>query len=351
MATKKRGHKEYGIYFDESAKDGVYVFTAAVVENSKKRALDRHLLAIRREMTAAVLKVAPHLLDHPKLAHGKLLEIHAVDLYQSGGIFREVKRIDGQFWHHQHEWLRRTLELGAGLGVKYFYFPATDELIQNTIQTVGDPRIIYRDLKYKTIGERYQSIVMNPYFLSLLAVMHMIDDSLAQEGAVGQLFCHTYDEANSYSTIQSYALVQSAGHYTNISQPVFRTCSQEQCIQLADAAGYVLLQDAHSHAKGKSLKPEFSLWDRKYVRPMVQRPGNRPSPSKYLSIGTLLFEMFVSKPGGPPAFQRHLKRLWAARLAEGHSSARSNEQLVRLALELAEAETNKPPSEDGDLYT
>lgn len=348
--VREKTRKQYGIYFDESGKNGVYVFTAAVIELSKKKALEHQLLKIRREITTEVLSIDPNLTSHIKESQNGLFEIHAVDLYQSNGVYREIKRTDKKFWHRQHKWLQNTLAASDKYEVKYFYHESSDKDLGEVIAKIGHPADALGETKYKSVKEKFSAIFMNPYFVALLSVMHQIDNFLISENASGQIYCHTYDDANSYSTIESYSAVQKFGHFTRISQPVFKTCTEEQCIQCADTAGYVLLQEADSRRNEKPLKAEFRLWGKKYILRNIKDPGAIPTQDKVNSIGMLIFEMYVANPGGPPGFREALRDLWSKHLTTGVVTEGSNRSIIRAALRIAETKTNKPPSEDGDLY-
>ncbi|MFW8628290.1 hypothetical protein [Deinococcus sp. ME38] len=264
MGRKKPpGHtnkfKPYGIYFDESAreeatKDDItdawtktgqfaYVFTAATVNQRNKGRLESQLLDLRREMTNEVLRVAPHLETHKSLKDGHPLEIHAVDLYQSGGIYREIKRVDNLFWHKQHDWLERALEIGSHPGVKYHFQTSSTE--QNATSWSSVPKLddsLLRYLPFEKVKNKIKSMQSNPYFTSFPILLSRIDDYLISKHGKGDLYCHTNFDAKGYSTLDSFAHVRARGHYSRIKSPEFMTCTQEPLIQLADIAGYVLLQ-------------------------------------------------------------------------------------------------------------
>lgn len=70
----------------------------------------------------------------------------------------------------------------------------------------------------------------------------------------------------------------------------------------------------------------------------------------YAALGLIIFEMFASSPGGPSEFQDIVRALMAVWLnEEGGKSEPDMRRFLQAALDLYD-ETNKPPSEDGDLY-
>lgn len=342
--------EQYGIYFDESSKGNVFVFTAAVVKLSRKNALDRGLRRIRQDMTSAVLRELPNLKTHPKLLNGKLLEIHAVDLFQSGGIFRDVKRRSPDFWPRQHEWLRQTLEIAAGYDVKYIYLTIDQDTLEDIRRNVGLPSDILHDFRFQSVKDRFDSLFLNPYFTALLGVMERVNNYLESVNGEGQLYCHTYDHATSYSTIESYETTRRLGHFSRLKQPIFKTCSEEQAIQCADAAGYLVLQAIHATRNKLPLKEVFQEWGRKYFLSQSQEIWPERDEEIHGPLGLIIFEMFAARSGGPDRFQKIVRDLMSEYIRQEPTKEPPMREFLQAALEIYDAETNKPPSEDGDLY-
>lgn len=358
--------QHFGIYFDESArqlerKDDkgkrrptgkfAYVYTAAVIQDSRKRSLERNLTRLRREMTAAVLKAAPHLRQDPRFSEGQLLEIHAVDLYQSGGVYREMNKIQPGFWRQQHQWLARCLEYGAGAGIRYFcHTTSTDQF---EASWGGHGRLvnsIARDLPYEGVKAKLASLQNNPYFTSLPILLDAVDDYLISQQGYGVLFCHTYPDAKGFSTLDSFKLARERGHYTRLEVPQFKTCSEEQIIQCADAAGYVILQLLFATVFDQPLKPEFHQWMNSYVFNQWEKDPNNPPEDKKMSIGTLLMEFLMTNTGGPSEFQQAVKRTLPSVLRRSLAGDGSPWYLTEEGLVLGEPKVNRPQPEGRNLY-
>lgn len=349
--------KPYGVYFDESEKirpegdDSVYVFTAALIADSRKRALERKLTNLRREMTREVLRIMPELEQDSKLTDGKLLEIHAVDLYQSGGVYRKIKRLRPDFYHQQHEWLRRCLEYSAGYGVQYFTHMTSKSRYSDAWPHGNNmPDDLCRYLKYDSVLKRLRSMHQNPYFLALPIILSKLDEYLIKNNGYADIFCHTNESTKGFSTIGTYSTAQSRGHYTSLKQPTFRTCSQEQVIQSADAAGYVILQVLYSRVFKIPIKKEFIEWNEKYILPCFHPEVHFPGIDKRLSMSVIALEMFLTNTGGPSDFQTAIKATLPDVLERYLAGDKSPIFLTEAGVVLGHPKANTPPSGDEEVY-
>lgn len=383
MGRKKPpGHaaklKKYGIYFDESAREEAvkdattngwnktgqfaYVFTAATVNQRNKTSLENQLFDLRQEMTCEVLKVAPHLENHKSLRDGHPLEIHAVDLYQSGGIYREIKRIDDRFWHRQHDWLEKALQIGSHPGVRYHFNTSSTE--QNAASWGSVPRLddsLLKYLPFEKVKNKIKSMQANPYFTSFPILLSLIDDYLIEKGGRGDLYCHTNFDAKGYSTLASFAHVRARGHYARIKPPEFKTCTQEPLIQLADTAGYVLLQFHYSGLFNQPMNARVQRWLMEYVWPRVNLTPHHPSDPKKISMIMILMEFMMTNGGGPLEYQTAVRATVTETLLRSLNGDPGGFYLTRNGLVLGDPmrqknatdtqqTANRPPSEEGDLY-
>lgn len=353
----------YGVYFDESERihqpsgQSQFVFTAALLRDSRKAELEEKYLALRQEMTTAVLAVVPHLENHSSIRSG-LLEIHAVDLYQSKGIYREVNRIQPDFWKRQHQWLEQALAHASASGVKYFSVPADSEGYEQ--QVVEIRRSLFSNealTKYHSVQERITKMISNPYFLAFPFLLHEIDGYLRQTKGESKIYCHTNDDAKGFSEIKTLAQIKEYGHLVTLSTPEFRTCSQEQAIQTADVAGYVLLQIAYAKQFQTNLKPEFARWFPKYIHPHVDYT-ERPKASNWQNIlSIIVLETYLQSAKGPLEHRKVLEGLVDIakmyvlepdKFAKAQAWLKSTQKLLGSLAELSQM--NKPPAEAEDLY-
>ncbi|WP_407572093.1 hypothetical protein [Deinococcus altitudinis] len=303
-------------------------------------------------MTQDVLKVAPSLAGRGQLAPGKVLEIHAVALYQSGEIFRAVNEVVPGYWHKQHEWIRRCLELGAGFGVEYISYATHDpDLSMYEAHTAQMADAFTRHIRYKNVKTKAKSIATNPYLIGLPVVLSAVDNFLQDRKTTGDVFCHTMESAVSFSRIDSFRIARERGHFLNIGQPAYRTCTQEPIIQLTDVVSYVILQARNAQASGTLVKPEFAQWFDKYIRPTLITGTGHPSASKQTSITRMFFELMAIDCGGHQDLQQAIRRTLPPILekwGKGEISA-SGVFLTDQGLVEGEPQMYRPPSGDGDL--
>ncbi|AFD25802.1 hypothetical protein [Deinococcus gobiensis] len=349
IKSKDSRARLYGLYFDESARPlpntdrSQYVFTAALLNQNQKLIIEERYLSLRQEMTESCLSLAPHLSEHRSI-RGGLLEIHAVDMYQSKGIYREINKISPGFWRQQHEWIDRALKYAFESNVMYFAYPAdtesyvsaTEEMIQFLI---SDTSLI----KHESVREKIRLLASNPYFICLSLVLSQVDNYLSRSGSKSDVYCHTNEETSGFSSVKSFEILQQRKHLTSLRQPVFRTCSEEQAIQAADVAGYILLQVSYSQKFGTPLKPEFLLWFRKYVAPKLKLDEHSMSHEHTRLLGALVFETILVSARGPEDFRQSVDMMLPLAINYMLNGGKLNTSALLAAM-------NKPPSEDGDLY-
>ena len=352
----------FGVYFDESSKTHEsgqvqFLFTAALVRESRKAELEAKYLSLRREMTEAVLQVAPELAGHKDI-RGGLLEIHAVDLYQSKGIYNAVKKKQPDFWKkNQLRWLETALRYAHESGVKYFSLPAESETYAHLIGPGKQGLISHPSIsKYKSISDRISRMMDNPYFLGLPFLLSEIDSYLKSVGGTASVYCHTNEETRGFSEISMLEYVQERQHLTTLSVPEFKTCSEEQAIQAADVAGYVLMQIRYCQQFNLPYKPEFLRWFKKYVAPNCDFSDYAKPTNWQNALALIVIETLLRSAKGTPEQQEALQKL--ARFAAIYTMEPSTFDQLRgwaeQQLKLAERtqmllQTYKPPSEDGDL--
>ncbi|MFK7603970.1 hypothetical protein ACI3L1_17360, partial [Deinococcus sp. SM5_A1] len=313
--------------------------------------LERKLTNLRREITREVLRIMPELEQDSKLTDGKLLEIHAVDLYQSAGVYRKIKKLKPDFYHQQHEWLRQTLEYSAGYGVQYFTHMITRRqrtYSRRNLNHFAESACTY--LKHDSVKKRLHSMAKNPYFTALPIILSELDDFLTTYDGISQIFCHTNDDTKSFSTISTYSIAQVRGHYTRLKQPVSRTCSEEQIIQSADTAGYVILQILYSRTFDTPFKPEFKTWFEKYIQASMKLEPHNPSTEKQHSISIMVLEMLLSNTGGPNSFQTAVKNTLPSAIECFLANDPSPIFLTEAGVVLGHPKMNTPPSGDEEVY-
>lgn len=262
-----------------------------------------------QEITNDLLKILPYLRDNEKFKRNPLIEIHAVDLYQSGGIYRLANEAEPGFWIKQHEWLRRCLEIGAGYGVEFVTHAMVSKENRSQVELYTKfAEKVTEQVRYKSVKDKAKKTFQNPYLTGLPVTMYHIDWYLKQINGQGQLFCHTKDDAKSFSTMQSYESAQRRGHFDNLSLPVFKTCKQEPMIQIADAAGYVFLQSGVWYIDPSvNLKDDLKKWLLKYLKDKVIRIGAEPDLAFTESALGLLVEIIALNCGGPTEFRKKIR--------------------------------------------
>lgn len=362
-SSKLSGPKRFGLYFDESQRvhpesgQSQYVFTAALLHQKAKPELERKYLKLRQTMTQACLDVVPHLSSH-KDFRGGLLEIHAVDMYQSKGIYNQVKKREPQFWKRQHDWIESALMYAKQAGVKYFAAPIDSDTYRelfnlDTITLAGR-----QDLGvHKRVADKFTSLAKNPYFIGLPLVLREVDAYLARNEGVSDVYCHTNEETEGFSVLQSLEYVQSRGHLARLKPPVFRSCSEAQAIQAADVAGYVILQREYARKFDTPLKPEFEYWFTEYVQPRLFLDFTDIDTAQSQALALLTFETLLRASGGSPEFRQLISKvipLTAQWLLEGELPSHMLLEQLKLSVFdsgsiFTKAQTYKPPSEDGDL--
>lgn len=358
---KPRKPPTFGMYFDESAKthesgQTQFLFTAALVRESRKAELEAKYLSLRREMTEAVLAIAPELAGHKDIRSG-LLEIHAVDLYQSKGIYNAIKKIRPEFWRSQLVWIERALRYAHESGVKYFSIPQDGESYKVRIAPAREGLLSVPAIaKYKKISDRVSRMVENPYFLALPFLLTEVDSYLRSVEGSANVYCHTNDDARGFSEISMFEYVQERQHLISLSVPEFRTCSEEQAIQASDVAGYVLMQIHYCHYFNIPCKPEFLKWYRMYIAPNHDFSDYQRAANWQNALGLIVLETLLRSARGTTDQQKGLQVMAdiAALYTMEPDAFNQLQAWAKQQQELAERaeallQTYKPPSEDGDL--
>lgn len=341
----------YGLYFDESERQETiynpdtrkweatgkvaYVYTSAMIKDADKKEIEDKLLKLREKITEEVIRFDSTLIDYKDLKDGKLLELHAVDLYNSGGVFRKIKDKDKDFYHKQHEWLDEAVKIATSGKIKYLFYTSTDEQIKKSWEAGGDfGGTILKELDIKSVKERILSFTRNPYFLAFPILLSQLNHYTKSINGKAEMFCHTHYDAQGYSTLDLYDMVRARGHYTNLSSPKYKTCSEEPLIQCADIIGYVILQEHFSNYLKKDRKPEFRNWWVNDVIPQIIWNFYDPDLDEKMSISALAMEFILTNGGGPKEFQEAVKGTVAKVLKQSMSGAAGGWVLSRQGLRL-----------------
>lgn len=255
------------VYLDDFKRDKVFVLTAALVLADKAASLLEDWDTLRQDIKRVLIEQYPGAAAHPKLGGHQLPEIHAVDLFQSGGYYRKTSVSPGDlYWKRHHDWLEEALKVVQKHDIRFVVVPIanTDLLdprnqgeppISKTLSIVQSPRI----------RSELDRLYCNPYVHALPTMLVGLHRPFADFGLLGEVICDDQDECKGFEVIASIEWLRKSGQFTHLSSPRFASSLDEALIQVSDVAGYVFGRWFHASQTGLILKAELQEWFEKYI--------------------------------------------------------------------------------------
>ncbi len=300
------------IFLDEFERDGLFVLAASIVPEAQLGRLAERWTSLRKRIKARLLQDYPRSWTHAHLQGENLPEVHAVDLFQSKGYYRQDNPQNPEYWKQHYLWIEEALDIPRRHGVKTFYFVADRAGVDALHQSEGHnfDRIFSILQKYSRVMKKIRSLLKNPYITSFAITLSLINIYLEGKGLHGEIICDDKDEAKGFSLLEGYSALKRHGLFNSLSAPKFSDGLSEPLLQMTDVLCYVYGRSIHSAHTGQSAPDEIRKWftERVYPHALDLLYNNDPREASVATV--MLLELLAVHSGAPLAErERFLKVL------------------------------------------
>ena len=221
--------------------------------------------------------------------------LHAVDLYQRKGIYRDAS-IEKTF-----DWIEKILAAGLKHKVMYHARIESKERLKNeSLQGTIEQRELAEEGKS-------QHPLYRLYFPHLL---FDLQDYLEEVNSYGLLIVDQQKEHNHYGELEIYRAWRTKGFLTRVLEaPIYRDSRRHTLLALPDVAGFVtsgLLVDSLR----EKVRPRLAEWHDRYVNPSAIKLSRRQGINFRRILAVSNF--YLVEDGGSADLSKHIEMIEAA---------------------------------------
>jgi Protein of unknown function (DUF3800) len=308
------------VYVDESYNqdDRNFVLVGVIVPDTVARALRDAWTALQREIHAVLMTSYPRAQAYFARRPEVLAELHAVNLFQSGGYYAKYSRrspTPEPYYLQHYAWLQQAFEI-----MNRFVLPTMAIEIPDTDRL--DPRFRGRPFFSETLRAdpalrghpnsaleqmfaEMDRLERKPFTSALPRLVTGLDGVLAEMGLRAAVVCDNDDDHNTFSTFSIFERLQASGSYPQLQPPTFASSERETLLQVPDLMAYVLRRRLADRRKQVESKPQIAYWADAIVRPQLVTPPqtSRGDHARHLAM---LAEYLVRSAGGPAELRNQL---------------------------------------------
>lgn len=353
MKRKRHLSGEVQVALDEFEREKVSVLTAIIMPVERLARFEREWAGLRQEMRRELLAHYPFAAEAKALADGGLPEIHAVDLFQSAGLFRNDPAARPGYWRKHREWLARAVTILYRARPQILTHRWRPEYTEFNVKVLGLPSQTFaQGIPFKNMRRKMDRLFLSPYVWTLNHTISYLEEHFAEHGLHGTLLCDEHEDGRGFSLLKTFDLVRGLSpHETHLPAPRFASSHEHALLQAADVACYVFGQVYYAEQHGKALDQDLAAWAFALMPLVLQGQGRSKRPYDWKKATARLFELMVAQSGGPMEYRQKLEAALPDFLSQVLTDGENT--VMRLDLDglFFGPEMYRPPSEDGDLST
>lgn len=259
------------IYLDEFGKDGVCVISAMLVPFDIAAQFLADWDNLRKEVKEVLTTEYPGAKENKHLQGHLLPEIHAVELFQSGGYYRKYKHgenPDDKYWLQHYAWLEKALGIINRHNIRFLVTSVNAKQLERPtrgLQNLFGGIFFDVSVKLHPHAGRYSraklmSLSANKYFHCLTDTLLTVEDYLRNHNFYGEIVCDDHEMSKGFSIIETFDWLKEQGHYQHLSKPRFASGLDESLLQACDVFCYVAGQYVYTEYYKLPLKEPLKLW-------------------------------------------------------------------------------------------
>ncbi|MFD2609521.1 hypothetical protein ACFSR9_08735 [Deinococcus taklimakanensis] len=339
---------EVRVAVDEYEREGTTVITALIVPVERLPRFEREWARLQQEMRVHLLRHYPF--AEKGLAGGRLPEIHAVELYQSTGLFRNDPARDPSYWRQHRQWLTTAVEIIIRARPQILTRRWRPENTQANLDLLGLPSQTFaRNVPFKKMQTKMDRLFMSPYVWLLNHTISFLEEHFTHHALHGSLLCDQHDDGRGFSLLKTFEIARRLNpHPAHLPAPVFSASHEHSLLQAVDVVCYILGSVFHAEGKGTLPPKDVGQWAVSLSPFLLGKPEG-PSAYDWKKATARLFEILIAHSGGSNEYRQKLEaalpQFLESILLEGDNLVMNlNGDGIFFGPEMY-----KPPSEDGDL--
>lgn len=259
------------IYLDEFERGDVHVISAMLVPSDVAAQFLADWDSLRKEIKEVLIVEYPGARENRHLQGHLLPEIHAVELFQSGGYYRKYKhgeKTSDRYWLQHYAWLEKALVIIKKHDIQFLVTSVNPRKLESPVRGLQnlfsgiffDVSVKMHPLVGKYSRAKLIGLSKNKYFFCLIDTLLTVEHHLRTHNLYGEVICDDHEMSKGFSIIESFDWLKQRGHYQHLSKPRFASGLDESLLQACDVFCYVAGQYVYAEYYQIPLKEPLKLW-------------------------------------------------------------------------------------------